>query len=1160
MDTGEATAAARAREDAASTATGADGPAIRVLGPLEIGPVDRPTRVEGKLVRLLAVLIANINEPVTVDRLCDAVWGDERPATYESGLRGHLTRARTALADADCEFSIDARSWGDEPGYCLTVDPDQVDHARFSRLAEHSRTRPTTAADLQEALELWRGTPFAGIDLQDLQPTVFRLEERCLALTERLALLHLSEGRPHEAVSLLQDQHAAHLDRESTCAALARALFAAGRQPEALDACQRTMAYLREEFGLEPTRALTDVEMLILTQHEDQDPGEDAPWERAPDALLQRCAGPFVGRDDVLGRLRRTLAGVDDHGVSVLLVGDAGMGKTRLLAEVARLVTRDGARCLHVAVDPVSPAPFHVGTALLDSLLVDQPGPVAEAARAGLDAIASHRTTSESAVAQRVLEQRLDLLVRAIGARPTPLFLLLDDAQWIDSASLSIIRHIIRSGGRNLGVVMAARRGEHGPSWDEFVAQVPSSPIETVAVGPLAIDAIAEWMAEMGLDVGLSTMTIAATVHRESAGVAFVVDGVLHELAAANDPIGSLERLRDGLVPPGLYDPVRARIGRLDPHDARLLAVAAVMSTHPAPDDVSAVCRSLFGTGDWLIDERRCLGLVRADPTRPGDFVFEHSITRTVLQDTLSQAEQQFVHRATAGGGLGGATSAAAAFHLVEAIPLVDPAVALGAVAEAASEATAVFAFEEAAILYRKALAIHARYPQPDSAEARLDLRTELGRAMQYLGAREAALDVFADTMHQAAELGCWDKLVACALAAADFGEVLDRDDPVRRLLLAGLDLLPDDHPGRRPLAVEAIIKTTIVEGATEEVCSLFDDELAGVADGDPAAMQRRRAWLHMSAGSPNASERRSEAEVLQRASKGRTGRDWLDATLFLLSAELELGRTPRADRLHSAYDVAAVRSGRPGVKWLATVAAADFAQLRGRLGEAREHADRALAFGLDHAVPDARRSHAGHHLVTGLLDGGAAAILESSAPDAMHRSEDPVLLGAAAMLLALGGHGDAAITAAASAIWVLDRTPVSTLTPFAIGLCAEAWIQLERPADHAEALLRLVRPYHGTMWRMALVGASLGPVDRHLGSLLTATGETDRGVEALERAGELSRGAEAPVWELASAVELTHARGSAADRATVRRLVARPTVQEATAVVRAADAVLLDA
>lgn len=1135
----------------------ADPPAIRVLGPLEIGPPDRPTRVEGKLVRLLAVLIANVNEPVTVDRLCDAVWGDTRPQTFESGLRGHLSRARAVLANAQCPFSIDAQSWGDEPGYCLTIAPEQVDHARFSQLVDQSRTHPATAADLEAALRLWRGSPFGGIDLQDLQPTVFRLEERHLALIDELALLHLAEGRPLDAVALLQPQHAAHLDREATGAALARALFAAGRQIEALEACRRTMTYLREEFGVEPTSTITEAELQILTHRAEPEPDAEARWERAPDALLQRCTGPFVGRDDSLDRLDRMLAGVSDHGVAVLLVGEAGMGKTRLLAETALRCTREGARCVHVAADPVSPAPFDVGVRLLRSLQVDQPVPVCDAAHAVLTAIESHRTTVGPAEALRGLEDSLDVLVRAISARPAPLVLLLDDAQWIDSASLSIVRHLTRSGGRGLGVVMAARRGEHGPWWDEFVAQVPSSPIETIAVGPLTTGDIAEWMTRVGLDVGLATVTIAATVQRESLGVAFVVDGILQELAAAGDPVATLERLRDGLVPQGLYDPVRARIGRLDADDAQLLAVAAVMSAHPAPDEVAAVCRSLFGAGDWMIDERRCLGLVRADPTSPGDFVFEHSITRSVLQDVLSQAQQRFVHRAAAGQRRPGTTSGAVAFHLVEAIPLVDPADALAAVVVAAAEAMALFAFEEAAVLYQKALAIHRRYPQPDGDAAQIDLRTELARAMQYLGARVAALEVFTQTMYQAAELARWDELVSCALAAADFGEVLDPDDPVRRLLLAGLDLLPSGHAGRRPLAVEVIIKSTIVDGATEEVCALYDDELAGIHDDDPSALQRRRAWLHMSAGSPNAVDRRREAASLQQESVDRSGRDWLDATLFLLSAELELGRTARADRLHAGYDLAAVRSGRPGVKWLSTVAAADLAQVRGRLGQAREVADQALAFGLDHAVPDARRSHAGHLLVTTVLRGEVDEVLGSLPAELLAQSEDPVLLGAAALLLALTGDRAGAGDALAAAVWIIGRTPVSTLTPFAIGLAAEAWLTLDRPVDPTEDLLRLVRPYRGTMWRMALVGASLGPVDRHLGALVAAQGDVASGAAILEQAADLSMRADAPVWELASTVELARERGGEADRDAVRRLCARPAVREARGVVRAAEVLL---
>jgi DNA-binding SARP family transcriptional activator/tetratricopeptide (TPR) repeat protein len=142
-------------------------PDFRVLGVLEVVAHDRllrPGRVRG---RLLAVLLLHADHPVASDRLIDLLWGEDPPQNPRGVLAAHASRLRVDLRDvADVELPPGSGS------YLLRVDPERVDLHRFRQLVDEGRKAlsegdpETTTALLDEALALWRDTPFVGLDLE----------------------------------------------------------------------------------------------------------------------------------------------------------------------------------------------------------------------------------------------------------------------------------------------------------------------------------------------------------------------------------------------------------------------------------------------------------------------------------------------------------------------------------------------------------------------------------------------------------------------------------------------------------------------------------------------------------------------------------------------------------------------------------------------------------------------------------------------------------------------------------------------------------------------------------------------------------------------------------------------------------------------------------
>jgi DNA-binding SARP family transcriptional activator len=279
---------------------------FRVLGPLEVWREGRPIKLGGGRQRaLLAALLLSANEVVPAERLIEELYGGDPGGTAANALQAMVSRLRRLLEPGVAGTGGDAVVVTRAPGYLLRVEPQQVDLARFERLAAEGRAAlavgdPARASELlREGLALWRGPPLVDLPLLECFETeVRRLEElRLAALMDRIDG-DLASGRDGELVPELEALVAANPLQERLRGRLMLALYRAGRQADALAVYRETSELLREELGLEPSKALQQLERAILTQDAELDAPVTA-VERAPEPA--RASDPYAARAGLQG-------------------------------------------------------------------------------------------------------------------------------------------------------------------------------------------------------------------------------------------------------------------------------------------------------------------------------------------------------------------------------------------------------------------------------------------------------------------------------------------------------------------------------------------------------------------------------------------------------------------------------------------------------------------------------------------------------------------------------------------------------------------------------------------------------------------------------------------------------------------------------------------
>ena len=437
----------------------------RSLGPRDLGGV-RPKQV-------LQILLAARGHRVSTDRLRDLLWPHGQPQdpagslqTFVSVLRRHLVPDRVAAR----------RLIVTEPeAYRCAHELIDLDLDRFDTLLEQSSREPTAAArrSLERALALVRGDvledePYA--NWADELRSTYRgrvLGAHLEAADTALAELDYARGLAHAESAVALDRFSERGQRERMLA-----LYGLGRQHDALAAYRELRERLDAELGLEPTPETRRLEAAVLRQ---EDPGSLVPRQMVHVPSHNGASLRLLGREEELGRLDRALRdALDSAGALVLIEGEAGLGKTRLLDELATSLV--GVRVGRVSCSPLERHLPYVSlvAALRDALDGDSPP--------GLG-----RSLPEGCTEVDALEAVVELI-----RDHAPLVLVLDDLHWADDASLAALSYLARRSSGLSCAFLAAVRTEDAPADNPVRRLVPGvhvrlQPLSAADLAPLGV-------------------------------------------------------------------------------------------------------------------------------------------------------------------------------------------------------------------------------------------------------------------------------------------------------------------------------------------------------------------------------------------------------------------------------------------------------------------------------------------------------------------------------------------------------------------------------------------------------------------------------------------------------------------------------------------------
>ncbi|WP_050669912.1 AfsR/SARP family transcriptional regulator [Luteipulveratus halotolerans] len=302
---------------------GSDLLKIRMLGAFEVDLGGRRLTLGRRLATLLAVIASDAG-PVSRAQLVDRVWGESPPADAKQFVQSAIHRLRSATHP---DVIVTAGE-----GYALDEGRVEVDVRRFVALVRgRGRDR---ARELREALDLWRGEPFAGTAspwLADVEAA--RLHELHLAAALEHADLALDSGRVGpDLVSQLSGLTRSYPLHEPVWERLLQVLRAAGRVPEALGRYDEVRRRLRDELGVDPGPELRSAYDLLLAGD-----GEPERSVRRTPRQLPSPAARFTGRAAEMSELTEVLTRTSGPRIAVV-AGVGGAGKTSLVLQWAHSV------------------------------------------------------------------------------------------------------------------------------------------------------------------------------------------------------------------------------------------------------------------------------------------------------------------------------------------------------------------------------------------------------------------------------------------------------------------------------------------------------------------------------------------------------------------------------------------------------------------------------------------------------------------------------------------------------------------------------------------------------------------------------------------------------------------------------------------------------
>jgi DNA-binding SARP family transcriptional activator len=941
------------------------------LGGQQLAPLDS-ARAES----LLAYLLLHRDAPQPRQRLAFLLWPGSTERQAHTNLRKVLHNLRRAIQDADRLIEIGPRTLQWRADAALWLDVEQ-----FERALARGR--------LEEAVEIYAGELLEGRYDEWLAEERERLAGLYAAALERLAGQHAQNRRWPDAIRCAERLVARDPLREDSYRLLMRLSQAAGDRARAVRAYHLCATTLERELGIGPspeTRAVYESLVTAGPAGDTPDAARASPVTASADRGKAPATAPLVGRVGEMARLAALWGyAASGHAQLVLITGEAGIGKTRLVEELraqagavtaeARAYPAEGSLAYGVATAWLRCEPVAARLPRLERLRLT------ELARL-LPELAGQQPPEPLPEAE--LRHRLfGAIGRALLAAGAPLLLIADDVQWADVQSLRLVHYLMRSApSARLLVAATARR-------EELDEHHPLTALTT------ALQALGQFT-EIRLDrLGRAETAVLA---ERITGTPLDAAGLERLYGdSEGNPLFVVEALQpDAPAAPKVQAVIAGRLARLSPPAAAAAEVAAAIGQAFTADVLAAATGLEEQAFVAALDELWRRGIVRAHG--PNAYDFSHGRIRDASYAMLSPPRRRQAHLAVARALAGSENPAAAAIA-----PHYEHA---GAIAEAvrwheraAEAAQWLHAHADAVRALERALALSGQLPAgPDAARLQLRLLTALpAPLLAYEGYESRRIQqAHASALRLAAQLGC------------------DPEPPlVWSLAMAGL--ARGEWESAREFAERLRARA---ERDDDQVLWVESDYLRGIAAYWPGRLARARG--HFEAAMERFRPARRRAHVL------RYGQDpELLVRLRLAHTLWLLGDSGGADRQRDLALQAASQSTHAYSRAVVWAWAAIVAMDRGEVAEFRRHARALAAATADEGPAQLRLAaelFAGHLAVLdGRTDQGISRIRTVREQLVGGQAPAPGLPGVATRLLlegyALAGHAEAGLALAGEAL-----------------------------------------------------------------------------------------------------------------------------------------------
>jgi DNA-binding SARP family transcriptional activator/tetratricopeptide (TPR) repeat protein len=715
-------------------------------------PVSFPTR---KALALLAYLALTPGRPSPRDRLAELLWSDVGEKQARNSLRQTIFSIRRALGAAAACLRADGE------GLALDAGDVDIDVVRFEALVADG-----APAALERAVEVYRGELLDGLMLQEqgfdewLVGERERLLAQALGAHERLLRHHTERGALEPAVQVALRLVTLDPLQEGAHRTLMHLYAAQGRRGAALRQYQVCLGVLRRELGVEPGLETKRLYHDSLQRRPTRLPAEvagarESRWPALATGPARPRAEepPLVGRRVELQRLQEIFEATwAPRGQTVAIVGEAGIGKTRLVEAAAEEFRRRGGRVLvGRAYEAEQVLPFRPWVDAFrsgEALAVEALARLKRVWRAELGRLFPEWADATTGAppdedSLRLFEAVTQLVAHLAGDRP--LLLVLEDMHWADESSLrllSFLAHRIERAAVTVAVTL--REEEIGANaiaatvvrdlaHEHVLAQVTLAPLSRRDTGALVTS-----LAPAGSGA-TELARLSDQAWEASRGHPFMVVEIMRALEQ-----GAVPRTSAALpLPERVREVIVGRLGRLGersrqlagvsavigrPFDFRLLQRAAGLSELDTAEGVEELVRRriLQGVGDQL--------------------AFVHDRTREVAYAQLLPPVRRLLHGLVAraleevhAGDLG-PHAAEIGLHHVESEAWLP---AVKHLHQAAAAAYFRGAHRESATCLEQALAALGHLPETrQTVEYGIDLRFNLRNALLPLWEHRRILEI----------------------------------------------------------------------------------------------------------------------------------------------------------------------------------------------------------------------------------------------------------------------------------------------------------------------------------------------------------------------------------------------------------------------------------